>query len=272
MQKNWVLKSQGEAKEVEMLCKELNISKHLAILLVQRNIHTFEESRRFFRPELTHLHDPFLMKDMEQAIERIESALKNREKILIYGDYDVDGTTSVAMVYTFLKSIYDQLDFYIPNRYNEGYGISQNGIDYARERGISLIISLDCGIKAVEKVKYAKEYGIDFIICDHHNPGSEIPAAVAVLDPKREDCPYPYKELSGCGVGFKLIQAFASRNDIPFENLIEYLDLVAVSIASDIVPVFGENRVLAHFGLKQLNENPRIGLKAIIELAGIVEK
>ena len=272
MEKNWILKSQGKTEEVERLCQELNISIPLAILLVQRDIFSFETSRRFFRPELTDLHDPLLMRDMEAAVERIETAVNNKENILVYGDYDVDGTTSVALIYIFLKTFYDRLDFYIPNRYNEGYGVSQNGIDYAREHGISLIIALDCGIKAIEKVRYAKEHGIDFIICDHHNPGDEIPSAVAVLDPKREDCTYPDKELSGCGVGFKLIQAYASKNDIPFEELVRYLDLVAVSIASDIVPLTGENRILAHFGLRQLNDNPRMGLKAIIELAGIVEK
>lgn len=272
MEKNWILKSQGSAEEVDTLSVQLNISKPLAVLLVQRGINSFESARRFFRPELDHLHDPFLMKDMENAVQRIESAIAGGENILIYGDYDVDGTTSVALVYTFLKTFYDPLDFYIPDRYNEGYGISEEGIDYAREKRVSLVIALDCGIKAVEKVAHAKLHGIDFIICDHHNPGEVIPPAVAVLDPKREDCPYPDKELSGCGVGFKLIQAFAQRNDIPFEQLMPYLDLVAVSIASDIVPVTGENRVLAHHGLKQLNKSPRTGLKTIIELAGIHEK
>jgi single-stranded-DNA-specific exonuclease len=272
MEKNWILKSQGDGQAVDRLSAELDISKPLAILLVQRGVKTFEEARAFFRPELTDLHDPFLMKDMEQAVSRVQAALENKEKILVYGDYDVDGTTSVALVYTFLKTFYDSLDFYIPDRYNEGYGVSQAGIEYARETGASLIIALDCGIKAVEKVKYAKHHGIDFIICDHHNPGEEIPPAVAVLDPKRPDCPYPDKELSGCGVGFKLIQGFALKNNIPFEDLIPYLDLVAVSIASDIVSITGENRILAHFGLKQLNQDPRTGLRAIIELSGIADK
>jgi single-stranded-DNA-specific exonuclease len=272
MEKNWILKSQGDGQAVDRLSAELDISNPLAILLVQRGVKTFEEARAFFRPELTDLHDPFLMKDMEQAVSRIQAALENKEKILVYGDYDVDGTTSVALVYIFLKTFYDSLDFYIPDRYNEGYGVSQAGVEYARETGASLIIALDCGIKAVEKVKYAKHHGIDFIICDHHNPGEEIPPAVAVLDPKRKDCPYPDKELSGCGVGFKLIQGFALKNNIPFEDLIPYLDLVAVSIASDIVSITGENRILAHFGLKQLNKDPRTGLKAILELAGIAEK
>ena len=272
MEKNWILKSQGEGKEVERLSVELNISKPLAILLVQRGITSFDEAKSFFRPELSLLHDPFLMKDMAVAIERIQAAVQNKEKILVYGDYDVDGTTSVALVYTFLKTFYENIDFYIPDRYNEGYGVSTKGIDYARETGSTLIIALDCGIKAIEKVKYAKHHGIDFIICDHHNPGDAIPPAVAVLDPKRKDCTYPDSELSGCGVGFKLIQAYAAKNGIPFEELIPFMDLVAVSIASDIVSVTGENRILSYYGLKQLNENPRTGLKAIIELAGIVDK
>ena len=272
MERNWILKGQGTAEEVDSLAKELNISRSLAVLLVQRGVKTFESSKQFFRPELSDLHDPFIMKDMEPAVQRIEYAVKAKEKILVYGDYDVDGTTSVALVYTFLKSFYDKIDFYIPDRYHEGYGISENGIEYAREHRVSLVIALDCGIKAIEKVADAKNFGIDFIICDHHNPGDTIPPAVAVLDPKRKDCDYPDKELSGCGVGFKLIQAYASKNNIPFEELVVYLDLVAVSIASDIVPVTGENRILAHFGLKQLNDNPRTGLRAIIELAGIVEK
>ncbi|MCK4747076.1 MAG: DHH family phosphoesterase, partial [Bacteroidales bacterium] len=272
MEKNWILKSQGEGKDVERLSAELDIAKPLATLLVQRGFNTFDKAETFFRPQLSDLHDPFLMKDMEDAVSRIRTAIENKERIMVYGDYDVDGTTSVALVYIFLETIYDSIDFYIPNRYNEGYGVSQEGIDYARETGVTLIIALDCGIKAIEKVKYAKHHGIDFIICDHHNPGNEIPPAVAVLDPKRIDCTYPDKELSGCGVGFKLIQGFASRNGIPFEDLIHYLDLVAVSIASDIVPVTGENRILAHYGLKQLNKDPRTGLKAIIELAGIVGK
>jgi len=272
MEKNWILKSQGEGKEVERLSAELNISKPLAILLVQRGFTSFDEAKGFFRPELSLLHDPFLMKDMAVAIERIQAAVLNKEKILVYGDYDVDGTTSVALVYTFLKTFYENIDFYIPDRYNEGYGVSTKGIDYARETGSTLIIALDCGIKAIEKVKYAKHHGIDFIICDHHNPGDAIPPAVAVLDPKRKDCTYPDSELSGCGVGFKLIQGYAAKNGIPFEELIPFLDLVAVSIASDIVSVTGENRILAYYGLKQLNENPRTGLMAIIELAGIVDK
>ncbi len=271
-EKNWILKSQGEGKEVERLCSELDITKPLAIMLAQRGISSFDEAKSFFRPELPLLHDPFLMKDMDLAIERIQAAVQNKEKILVYGDYDVDGTTSVALVHTFLKTFHEAIDFYIPDRYNEGYGVSTKGIDYARETGSTLIIALDCGIKAIDKVKYAKHHSIDFIICDHHNPGDEIPPAVAVLDPKRIDCTYPDADLSGCGVGFKLIQGYAAKNDIPFEELIPFLDLVAVSIASDIVSVTGENRILSYYGLKQLNENPRIGLKAIVELAGISDK
>ncbi len=271
-EKNWILKSQGEGKEVERLCSELDITKPLAIMLAQRGISSFDEAKSFFRPELPLLHDPFLMKDMDLAIERIQAAVQNKEKILVYGDYDVDGTTSVALVHTFLKTFHEAIDFYIPDRYNEGYGVSTKGIDYARETGATLIIALDCGIKAIDKVKYAKHHSIDFIICDHHNPGDEIPPAVAVLDPKRIDCTYPDADLSGCGVGFKLIQGYAAKNDIPFEELIPFLDLVAVSIASDIVSVTGENRILSYYGLKQLNENPRIGLKAIVELAGISDK
>ena len=251
---------------------ELEIEKALANLLIQRDITTFDQARAFFRPDLDYLHDPFLMKDMDRAVERIESAIRNNENILVYGDYDVDGTTSVALIYSFLKPCHSRIDFYIPDRYTEGYGISFTGIDHAREHGCSLIIALDCGIKASEKVGYAREKGIDFIICDHHTPGDAIPDAIAVLDPKRSDCGYPYKELSGCGVGFKLIQAFAQKNGISFDTVRTYLDLVAVSIASDIVSLTGENRVLTHFGLKQLNEAPRTGLKIIVELAGIRDK
>jgi len=254
------------------LMEAFNIPKPLASLLIQRNITTLEQANAFFQPQMHDLHDPFLMKDMEVAVERIEAAIRNKENILIYGDYDVDGTTSVALIYTFLKSFYEKLDFYIPDRYYEGYGISFKGIDYAKKQGISLIIALDCGIKAVDKIEYAKERGIDFIICDHHNPGDQIPDAVAVLDPKRVDCPYPFNELSGCGVGFKLIQAYSIKNQISSDKVFSYLDLVAVSIASDIVPLTGENRVLAHYGLKQLNSDPSTGLKAIVNLSGIADK
>lgn len=269
MKKRWVLKDQGNKDEIEKLAGELNIGTSLARLLMQRNIKTFDQAKEFFRPSLNDLHDPFLMKDMAIAIERIEQAIRNKESIMIYGDYDVDGTTSVSLVYSFLKDYYFNVHFYIPDRDVEGYGISVQGIDFSIEKGCSLIIALDCGIKAVDKIDYAKQRGVDFIICDHHYPGDELPKAVAILDPKREDCEYPYKDLSGCGVGFKLIQAYAHINGIPNEEVYPFLDLVAVSIASDIVPVTGENRVLAHFGLIQLGKNPRVGLRSILKIAGL---
>ncbi|MBL0137590.1 MAG: single-stranded-DNA-specific exonuclease RecJ [Bacteroidetes bacterium] len=268
-EKRWALKPQGENSLVLSLAKQLNISSTLANLLVQRGITSFEEAKTFFRPKMTDLHDPFLMKDMEKAIDRIEKALASNEKILVYGDYDVDGTTAVALVYSFFKTFYNDLDYYLPDRHKEGYGISFAGIDYAKENGFSLIIALDCGIKANDKVNYAKERGIDFVICDHHRPGEFLPDASAVLDPKREDDEYPFKELSGCGIGFKLIQAYAQRHHIPFEQLEVYLDLVAVSTAADIVPIVGENRVLVYHGLQWLNKNPRPGIKAILELAQV---
>jgi len=272
MKKNWIIKKPALDDEVESLSSEIKLEKSLVNLLIQREVKTPDKVKAFFQSELRHLHDPFLMKDMDIAVERIKSAIIKGESILVYGDYDVDGTTSVALIYTFFRNLYHRLDYYIPDRYKEGYGISRAGIDYARDRGFRLIIALDCGIKAIEKVEYARKQGIEFIICDHHNPGEKIPDAVAVLDPKREDCHYPFNELSGCGVGFKLIQAYSLRNNIPFEKLIPYLDLVAVSIASDIVPITGENRVMAYYGLIQLNKNPRTGLKTIIDLAGIAEK
>lgn len=254
------------------LANELSISPVLAQLLIQRGILTFDDARSFFRPDLNDLHDPFLMKDMDKAVERLTKAMQSNEKILIYGDYDVDGTTSVSLVYRFLVRFYSNLDFYIPDRYNEGYGISKKGIDYAAQNNFKLIIALDCGIKAIEKIKYAKSLGVDFIICDHHNPDDELPPAVAVLDSKRADCNYPYKHLSGCGVGFKLMQAFAMENNIRFEELIPLLDLVALSIASDIVPITGENRILAFYGLKQINSNPSTGVKAIIDVCGLKDR
>lgn len=272
MEKNWVIKSLGAPKYVDCLTEELGIEKILVNLLVQRNIKTYEGAKAFFRPSLEDLHDPFLMKDMDKAIDRIEKALQKKEKILIYGDYDVDGTTSVALVYSFFKKIYSNIDYYIPDRYEEGYGISYKGIEYAIDNTYTLIIALDCGIKAVEKVHFARDKGIDFIICDHHTAGDVIPEADAVLDPKRPDCTYPYKELSGCAVGFKLAQAYAMKNNISQEEVYSYLDLVAVSIASDIVPLTGENRVLEYYGLKKLNEDPRKGFKAIIKLSGIENK
>jgi single-stranded-DNA-specific exonuclease len=272
MEKRWVYWSSIDKELAKKLAQELNIDRTLSELLVQRGITSLEEAKAFFRPSLSELHDPFLMKDMDVAIERIQQTIRENQKILVYGDYDVDGTTAVALVYTFLHKFYDKLDFYIPDRYDEGYGISFKGIDYAADNGFSMVIALDCGIKAVEKVQYAITRGIDFIICDHHRPGSEIPPACAVLDPKRPDCPYPYKELSGCGIGFKLIQAYAKRNDIPFEELTQYLDLVVVSIASDIVDITGENRILAFYGLKLMNTNPRPGLEAILRYSNVQKK
>ncbi len=268
MQKRWVEQEVKGLAEMEELQRSLNVDTVLASLLVGRGITNFEEARRFFRPELNHLHDPFLMRDMDLAILRIESALASQEKILVYGDYDVDGTTSVALVYSFFKKYHSEIDFYIPDRYKEGYGISTQGIDYAAENGCTLIIALDCGIKSVDKIDYANKRNVDFIICDHHLPGDVIPAAVAVLDPKRLDCPYPYKELSGCGIGFKLVQAYAQKNNIPFSDISCYLDLVAVSIASDIVPITGENRVLAWFGLQKINTDPCKGITALMNLSG----
>jgi len=254
------------------IAEELSISPILAQLLVQRNIFTFEDARSFFRPDLADLHDPFLMADMHNAVSRLTLAMQKNEKILVYGDYDVDGTTSVSLVYKFLKQFYSNIDFYIPDRYSEGYGISISGIEYAAANDFKLIIALDCGIKAVEKVKFATSLGVDFIICDHHTPDAVLPPAVAVLDPKRDDCNYPYEHLSGCGVGFKLMQAFAITNNIDFIHLTPLLDLLALSIASDIVPITGENRILAFFGLKQINSNPSIGLKGIIDVCGLADK
>jgi len=272
MDKRWVLKEQGDETVIQRLAEVLNIDFNLANLLVQRGVSNFEEAKSFFRPSLEDLYDPFLMNDMEVAVQRIEKAIKNNEKILVYGDYDVDGTTAVSLVYTFIKSIYSNVDFYLPDRYEEGYGISYKSIDFAVENNFSLVIVLDCGIKAVEKIAYAKSKNIDYIIADHHRPGEVLPDAVAVLDPKRLDSTYPYDELSGCGVGFKLIQAYAQKNEIPFDKLIQYLDLVVVSIASDIVKITGENRILAHFGLKMVNANPRPGIEAILRFSGIERK
>ena len=261
----WTLKPKPEAKKVEVLQKELQVDALTATLLIQRGIETYDEAKTFFRPSLEDLHDPFLMKDMDKAVARIELALANNENILVYGDYDVDGTTSVSLVSSYLKTRQDSIATYIPDRYDEGYGISYKGIDFAQDNDFSLIIALDCGIKALEKVAYAKEKRIDFIICDHHRPGKFLPDAVAVLDPKRVDCEYPYKELCGCGVGFKLVQALALKENKTIEDLTEYLDLVATAIGADIVPITGENRVLAYFGLQVINENPRMGFKAIIQ-------
>ena len=265
----WKKLPQGDPETVSRLSSELGIDRVLATLLVQRGITTFDQARRFFRPSLDDLHDPFLMKDMDKAVARMEQALEAKEKILIYGDYDVDGTTAVATVLSFFQHYTDRIDFYIPDRYDEGYGVSFKALDWAAENGFTLIVTLDCGIKAIEKTRYAAGKGIDMIICDHHLPGNELPAAVAVLDPKREECHYPYDDLSGCGVGFKLVQAYAQSHGVPFEDIIPYLDLLAVSIASDLVGVTGENRILAHYGLKQLNDNPRKGLLAMINLSGL---
>lgn len=263
--KRWIVQQVDDMEAVGRLSKELNINTTLARLLVLRGVKTFEEARQFFRPAWEHLHNPFLMAGMDAAVNRLVAAIDKGEQILIYGDYDVDGTTSVALVYSFLKNYYPKLQYYIPDRYKEGYGISFQGIDYAKENGYSLIIALDCGIKSIDKVEYATARGIDFIICDHHLPGDEIPAAVAVLDPKRADCEYPYKELSGCGIGFKLLQGFCQQQNIPQEKLYAYIDLVAVSIAADIVPITGENRTLACLGLQKLNSKPLPGLKALME-------
>ena len=270
IEKRWVVKPQGDPATAAMLAAALRISPVLANLLVQRGIDTVEKADKFFKPSLADLHDPFLMKDMDKAVERVEQAVRNNEKIMVYGDYDVDGCTAVALVYKFLRQIgHKNLMFYIPDRYTEGYGISVKGIDLAARKGVGLIIALDCGIKATEKVVYAKTKGVDFIICDHHLPAEEIPRAVAVLDPKRVDCSYPFDELSGCGVGFKLVQAYAQKNRIPFEQISPLLDLLVVSIASDIVPLVGENRILAHFGLKDLNREPSKGLLSIIKICGL---
>ncbi len=252
----------------ESLQQELKIHPIFCNLLVSRGITTYAEAKSFFRPSLDHLHDPFLMKDMGQAIKRIKEAIENNEKLLIYGDYDVDGTTSVALVYSFFKTLHSNIDFYIPDRYKEGYGVSKDGIDYANKNKASLIIALDCGIKAIEQIEYANQKGIDFIICDHHRPGDQLPNAIAVLDPKREDCQYPYKELSGCGIGFKLIEAYAQASDLSFEEVIQYLDFVTISIACDIVPITGENRVLAFYGLQQLSNKTRPGIHQLLDLAG----
>ena len=270
IEKRWVVKPQGDKAAVEALASQLGMSKVLTNLLVQRGIDTVEKAKRFFSPALRDLHDPFLMKDMDKAVERIERAVKAGEKVMIYGDYDVDGTTAVALVYKFLSQIgHKNLLFYIPDRYVDGYGISVRSIDHAARKGVKLVIALDCGIKAVEKVAYAKERGVDFIICDHHLPAEEIPEAVAVLDPKRNDCNYPFDELSGCGVGFKLVEAYAKRNNIPFSEIEHLLDLLVVSIASDIVPLVDENRILAYYGLRKLNSQPSKGLLSIIKICGL---
>jgi single-stranded-DNA-specific exonuclease len=260
----WTLKSKPDPKKAAILAAQLGVDISISELLLQRGVKTFEAAKTFFRPSWADLHDPFLMQDMEKAVARIEAALKGNEQILVYGDYDVDGTASVALMASYLETKSSQISTYIPDRYEEGYGVSFKGIDYASDNNFSLIIALDCGVKAIDKVAYATSKDIDFIICDHHRPGKELPAAVAILDPKRPDCAYPFKELCGCGVGFKLIQALASNTGKSVESLSPYLDLVATAIGADIVPIVGENRVLAYFGLKVINSNPRPGFKALI--------
>lgn len=260
----WTLKPKPAEEKIKHLAQALNVEEFVAGLLIQRGIETFEQAKLFFRPSLDDLHDPYLMKDMDKAVERIEKAIANQENILVFGDYDVDGTTAVSLVSSYLKSYYPNIATYIPDRYNEGYGVSYAGIDFADDNGFSLIIALDCGIKSIDHVAYAKERNIDFIICDHHRPGTHLPQAVAVLDPKRDDCNYPYDELCGCGVGFKLIQALGANRNQTIEDLVLYLDLVAIAIAADIVPMTGENRVLAYFGLQVINAEPRPGVKALV--------
>ena len=268
-EKKWNLMEQADPAKVEKLATEVGIDRVLADLLVKRGVETFDQARTFFRPQLSDLHDPFLMKDMDVAVERLHRAITTGEKILVYGDYDVDGTTAVALVFSFIRRFTSKVDFYIPDRYDEGYGVSYKGIDWAFEGGFGLIITLDCGIKAIDKAEYARSKGVDMIICDHHLPEETLPPAVAVLDPKREDCNYPFDDLSGCGVGFKLVQAYSASYDVPFETLVPLLDLLVVSIASDLVTMVGENRTLAHYGLKQLNENPHKGLLAMINLSNL---
>ena len=274
METRWLLNKPVDNQQVAEIAKVLNIDEHLATLLVQRGITNYEEAKTFFRPSLSQLHDPFLMKDMDKAVERVLRAINEGEKVLVYGDYDVDGTTAVALVYTYLKPFFKKkkIEFYIPDRYKEGYGISHKGIDYAAANGFKVVIALDCGIKAVERIEYANSKGVDFIICDHHRAGDVLPNAVAVLDAKRPDCHYPYDELSGCGVGFKLITALSMKGLGTMEQVYDLLDLLAVSIAADIVPITGENRVLAYFGLKRLNKNPRPGIEAILQHANIYRR
>ncbi len=267
--KRWTLKSADE-EVTNNIQEALGIHPALCRLLTQRGVSDFDTAKTFFRPELSHLHDPFLMKDMQKAVQRITDAIEWHERILVFGDYDVDGTTSVSVVYSFLRSQYDgDLGYYIPHRYREGYGVSKEGIDYAKEHGYTLMITLDCGIKSYELIKYAQSLGIDVIVCDHHTPDKQLPPAVAILNPKQEDCEYPYKELSGCGIGFKLITALANKWTLPADSYLQYLDLVATSIAADIVPIDGENRVLAFYGLKKVNENPSLGIKTLMELAEV---
>ncbi len=270
MKKRWKILKAEDAK-VEALHLALRVNRTICKMLVQRGIETFNDAKSFFRPQLSDLHDPWLMKDMLNAVKRIQSAMQYNEKILVFGDYDVDGTAAVASMYQFLKTIYTQVEYYIPHRYKEGYGVSKTGIDYAYEQEFSLIISLDCGIKSVDLIAYAKELNIDFIVCDHHLPDSQLPPAIAILNPQQKDCAYPYKELCGCGVGFKLMHALSEELNLPPASYLNYLDLVATAIAADIVPITGENRILAYYGLKKVNQNPCMGLKALLHLAGMHE-
>ena len=274
MKKHWVIKELPDEAVVSQLCEHLHLERPLATLLAQRGITTVQQARDFFEPNIEKLHDPFLMKDMSTAVERLSKAIVHDEKIMVYGDYDVDGTSAVALVYSFLCEIrgsdaHEYIKYYIPDRYTEGYGITEQGINFCRDNGINLLISLDCGIKANDMVDLANQYGIDVIITDHHLEGDTLPNALAILDPKRKDCPYPYKELSGCGVGFKLVQGYCFRNELPDELWLKRMDLVAVSIACDIVAITGENRILAHFGLEMINKIPRMGIRAILDQAGI---
>lgn len=271
MQKRWKILS-AETGLIDSLTSALKVNRTLCQMLVQRGIDSYEKAKDYFRPQLSQLHSPWLMKDMDKAVARIEAAFNNNEKILVFGDYDVDGTTSVASMFQYLKSIYPLVDYYIPHRYKEGYGVSKMGIDYAKEQGITLIVSLDCGIKSVDLIAYAKELGIDFIVCDHHLPDAEIPKAVAILNAKQIDCNYPYKELCGCGVGFKLMQAISESLQLPDSSYLQYLDLVATAIAADIVPITGENRILAFYGIKKVNENPCAGIKALMKLSSVTKE
>jgi len=270
--KLWAINDEPDQELVEQLSKAINVNPFLSRLLVQRGINNFEQAKDFFRPSLTQLHDPFLMKDMQLAVDRLSEAIEKKEHILVYGDYDVDGTCSVALVYSFLSSIYEHVSYYIPDRYKEGYGVSKEGIDFAFQHQISLIISLDCGIRAVEKIAYAKKKEIDFIICDHHIPADTTPNAVAILDPKQKDCNYPFKDLCGCGVGFKLLHAYSKHHHIPFTQLEQYLDYVAIATASDIVPLVGENRVFCSLGIEKINNTPLLGIKAIVDVCGFKNK
>lgn len=273
MLKRWTIRSKSEQYLIDNLSKALNnLDPSLTNILIQRGIDSFEKAKAFFRPDIGQTHDPFLMKDMDRAVSRLQQAIKKGENILIYGDYDVDGTTSVALVYSFLEKFYSQIDYYIPDRYQEGYGVSFKGIDYASDNDISLVIALDCGIKANEKIAYAQEKGIDFIICDHHLPGDHLPLAHAILDPKQKDCNYPFKELSGCGVGFKFMQAYSIKENLSLDLLYSKLDILAVSICADIVPIIDENRIYTHYGIKKLNQHPQIGFKAMLQTANVKRK